>query len=223
MTYLRAIMAIAKKDIMIQFRRPFELFAMFLFALISLLAFAFGMGGDISPEIGSAMLWVIIFLTGMFGFAPVFLSEVDTGTLKGISVAPIPAWAVYLGKVTYGFFLMITVEVFLIPISMVLFGFSLSFTNPYVYATFILGTLDLATVGSMASALTLPVESKATIFPLVYFPTATSALILLVELTRGLVMGPLLIGLDILLKLVAGHLFAMMLLSASIFNYVLTN
>ncbi|MFW9909411.1 MAG: heme exporter protein CcmB [Candidatus Thorarchaeota archaeon] len=219
---ISAALAIAKKDILTQIRRPFEVFAMFLFALIAVLAFSFGMGGDVDPEIGGAMLWVIIFLTGMFGFAPVFLSEVETGTLKGLSIAPIPAWAVYFGKVIYGFVLMGIVEIFLIPITMALLGFNLNLLEPMLYATFIIGTLDLAAVGSMASALTMPSESKATIFPLVYFPTATSALILLVELTRGLVVGPGIIELSFLLELLAGHMFVMVTLSATVFHYALT-
>ncbi|MCK5150255.1 MAG: heme exporter protein CcmB [Candidatus Thorarchaeota archaeon] len=219
---LSAAFAIAKKDIITQIRRPFEVFAMFLFALIAVLAFAFGMGGRVDPEIGGSMLWVIIFLTGMFGFAPVFLSEVETGTLKGISISPIPAWSVYLGKVIYGFVLMGMVEIFLIPITMGLLGFNLNPADPMLYATFILGTLDLAAVGAMASALTMPSESKATIFPLVYFPTATSALILLVELTRILVVGPGLLALGLLLQLLAGHLVVMVTLSAVVFQYALT-
>jgi heme exporter protein B len=219
---ISAALTIAKKDILTQIRKPFEVFAMFLFALIAVLAFAFGMGGSVDPEIGGSMLWVIIFLTGMFGFAPVFLSEVETGTLRGISISPVPAWAVYFGKVIYGFVLMGIVEVFLIPITMALLGFSFDFSDPMFYAVFIIGTLDLAAVGSMASALTMPSESKATIFPLVYFPTATSALILLVELTRILVVGPGLIALSLLLQLLAAHMFIMVTLSAVVFQYALT-
>ncbi len=218
-----AALAIARKDILSQIRRPFEIFAMFLFALIAVLAFAFGMGRNLDPEIGSAMLWVIIFLTGMFGFAPVFLSEVESGTLRGISVAPVPAWAVYLGKVIYGFIIMGVVEVFLVPMAMLLLGFSLDPTNPLLFLTFIIGTLDLAAIGSMASALTMPSESKATIFPLVYFPTATSALILLIELTRGLAVGPGLIPLSYLLEILAAHLLAMVTLSAAVFEFTLTS
>jgi heme exporter protein B len=223
MTAINAALTIAKKDIRSQFRKPFEIFAMFLFSLIAVLSIAFGMGGDVDPEIGSAMVWVIIFLTGMFGFAPIFLSEVETGTLRGISIAPIPAWAVYVGKVIYGFFIMGIVEVFLIPITMVLFGFSFNVFDPMFIVTFVVGTLDLAAVGSMASALTMPSESKATIFPLVYFPTATSALILLVELTRGLVIGPGVIALGFILQLLLAHLIAMVTISAAIFHYALTS
>ncbi|MDF1541458.1 MAG: heme exporter protein CcmB, partial [Candidatus Thorarchaeota archaeon] len=127
---ISAALAIAKKDIRTQMRRPFEVFAMFLFALIAVLAFAFGMGGNVNPEIGGSMVWVIIFLTGMFGFAPIFLSEAETGTLKGLSIAPIPAWAVYVGKVIYGFVLMGIVEIFLLPITMALLGFSLNLADP---------------------------------------------------------------------------------------------
>ena len=115
---LSAAVAIAKKDILTQFRKKFEVFSMFLFALIAVLAFSFAVvtGGSVPEEIGSALLWVIIFFTGMFGFAPIFLSESETGTLRGLATAPIPAWSVYLGKVIYGFFLMGLVEIFLVPI-----------------------------------------------------------------------------------------------------------
>jgi len=220
---ISAAFAIAKKDILTQMRRTFEVCAMFLFALISVLAFAFGMGGDVNPEIGGSMVWVIIFLTGMFGFAPIFLSEVETGTLKGLSIAPIPAWSVYVGKVIYGFVLMGIVEIFLLPITMALLGFSLNLADPMLYAVFIIGTLDLAAVGAMASALTMPSESKATVFPLVYFPTATSALILLVELTRILVVGPGVIEIGLLLQLLSMHTFIMVTISAAVFQYALTS
>ncbi|TET09246.1 MAG: hypothetical protein E3J86_08755, partial [Candidatus Thorarchaeota archaeon] len=189
---LSAAFAIAKKDIVIQLRKKFEVFSMFLFALIAILAFSFAIvtGGSVPKEIGSALLWVIIFFTGMFGFAPIFLSESETGTLRGLAIAPIPAWSVYLGKVIYGFVLMGLVEIFLVPIISVLFGFSFLNDVPLAIATLLVGTLDLAAVGAMASALTMPSESKATVFPLVYFPTATSGLRLVIEITRIIVLAP---------------------------------
>ncbi|MHA2160556.1 MAG: heme exporter protein CcmB, partial [Candidatus Thorarchaeota archaeon] len=162
---LSAAFAIAKKDIVTQFRKKFEAFSMFLFALIAVLAFSFALvtEGSIPQDVGSAMLWVIIFFTGMFGFAPIFLSESETGTLRGLATAPIPAWSVYLGKVFYGFILMGIVEIFLVPIISILFGFSFLNDLPLIIATLVVGTLDLAAVGSMASALTMPSESKATV------------------------------------------------------------
>ncbi|MHA1926553.1 MAG: heme exporter protein CcmB, partial [Candidatus Thorarchaeota archaeon] len=150
----------------------------------------------------------------------------ETGNLKGLSLAPIPGWSVYLGKVIYGFILMGLVELFLVPIAMGLLGFSFaSDISPLlIVATFVLGTLDLAAVGAMASALTMPAESKATVYPIVYFPTATTALILLVEITRMLAIGIPIIGPGIseLLILLGGHVFAMVTLSAAVFQFTLT-
>ncbi len=222
---LGAALAIAKKDILTQFRKRFEIFSMFLFALISVIAFSFAVvtGGSVSEEIGSALLWVIIFFTGMFGFAPIFLSESETGTLRGLATAPIPAWSVYLGKVVYGFTLMGIVEVFLVPIVTVLFGFSLFNNFPLALATLLIGTLDLAAVGSMASALTMPSESKATVFPLVYFPTATSGLMLLIEITKIAVLGPGLISVVIIFEMLLAHLIAILTLSASVFHFALSS
>jgi len=221
---LSAAFAIAKKDILIQFRKRFEVFSMFLFALIAVLAFSFAVvsGGAVPEEIGSALLWVIIFFTGMFGFAPIFLSESETGTLRGLATAPIPAWSVYLGKVIYGFFLMALVEIFLVPIIMVLFGFSILSDLPLALATLMIGTLDLAAVGSMASALTMPSESKATVFPLVYFPTATSGLMLLIEITKIIVLGPGLVPVMLIFEILVAHLIAMLTLSASVFHFALS-
>ncbi|MFW9799293.1 MAG: heme exporter protein CcmB [Candidatus Thorarchaeota archaeon] len=236
---LSSALAIAKKDILTQMRKRFEIFSMFLFAMIAVFALGMVLSSAVVQvaetavrlrvltEIGSGMLWVVVFFTGMFGFAPVFISESETGTLRGLSLAPIPAWSVYLGKVVYGFFLMGVVELFLVPISMALLGFTFSpeISPLVVFGTFCLGTLDLAAIGAMASALTMPAESKSTVYPLVYFPTATSALILLVEITRifatGIpVIGP---GLVQLLQLIVGHLFIMMTLSAAVFQFTLTS
>lgn len=218
-----AAFTIAKKDILSQTRKQFEFFSMFLFALVSVLAFAFAVAGTVEPESASALVWVIIFLTGMFGFAPVFISESETGTLRGLSLAPIPAWSVFIGKVFYGFVLMGIVEIFLIPICMGLLGFSFNADFITIIIVFTLGTLDLAAVGAMASALTMPAESKSTIYPVVYFPTATSALILLIEMTRILVAGPGFIPIMTLIQTLCVHLIAMMTLSATVFHYTLSS
>ncbi len=221
---LGAALAIAKKDIVIQFRKKFEAFSMFLFALIAVLAFSFALvsEGSVPQDVGSAMLWVIIFFTGMFGFAPIFLSESETGTLRGLATAPIPAWSVYLGKVFYGFVLMGIVEIALVPIITVLFGFSFQNDIPLTIATLLVGTLDLAAVGSMASALTMPSESKATVFPLVYFPTAVSGLMLLIEITKIIVIGSGLIPVMLIFEILLAHLVAMLTLSASVFHFALS-
>jgi len=222
---LTAAFAIAKKDIVTQLRKKFEAFSMFLFALIAVIAFSFALvnQGSIPEEVGSAMLWVIIFFMGMFGFAPIFLSESETGTLPGLATAPIPAWSVYLGKVIYGFIIMGIVELFLVPIISVLFGFSILNDIPLAIATFAIGTLDLAAVGAMASALTMPSESKATVFPLVYFPTATSGLMLLIEITKIIVIGPGLIPVAIIFEMLVAHLVAILTLSASVFHFALSS
>ena len=231
-------LAIAKKDLITQMRKRFEAFSMFLFAIIAVFVLGLVLFSStfiiadsptriqVMTEIGSGMLWVVVFFTGMFGFSPVFISESETGTLKGLSLAPIPGWSVYLGKVIYGFLLMGLVEIFLVPIAMGLLGFAFApeISPLYILVTFVLGTLDLAAVGAMASALTMPAESKATVYPIVYFPTATTALILLVEITRMLAIGLPIIGPGIieLLILLLGHVFAMVMLSAAVFQFTLT-
>ncbi|MHA2021781.1 MAG: heme exporter protein CcmB [Candidatus Thorarchaeota archaeon] len=232
-------LAIAKKDLVTQMRKRFEAFSMFLFAIIAVFVLGLVLSSAtfivpdpdtrliVMTEIGAGMLWVVVFFTGMFGFSPVFISESETGTLKGLSLAPIPAWSIYLGKVIYGFILMGLVELFLVPISMGLLGFTFAAdVSPiFILATFCLGTLDLAAVGAMASALTMPAESKATVYPIVYFPTATTALILLVEITRMLAIGIPLVGPGIfeLLVILSGHVFAMVTLSATVFHFTLTS
>jgi ABC-type transport system involved in cytochrome c biogenesis permease component len=233
-----AALAIAKKDLLTQIRKRFEIFSMFLFALIAVLLFSFTvdfqwwqsfpnevlqeMLPQIIREFVGGTLWVVIFFMGMFGFAPIFLSEAETGTLSGLAVAPVPAWAIYLGKVIYGFALMAIVEVFLIPTFSILFNVNLFVDIPLALAMLTMGTLDLAAVGSMASALTMPSESKATVFPLVYFIPATSALILLIEITKILLGVSVLGSIVLLFEMLMAHLVAMLTLSASVFHFALT-
>ena len=222
MSGIKAAMTIAKKDIRSQMRKKFEIFAMVLFSMVSVLAFALASEGDVAPDAASGFLWVIIFLTGMFGFSPVFLSEVESGTLRGLALTPTPAWSVYLGKVIYGFILMGVVEIFLIPIALVLMNFTFAGDLGLVALVFLMGTLDLAAVGSMASALTMPAESKATIYPLVYFPPAITGLILLLQITRALAVGTILLTMGFLFQLLLAHLIAMLTLSGAVFHFALT-
>jgi ABC-type transport system involved in cytochrome c biogenesis permease component len=114
------------------------------------------------------------------------------------------------------------VEIALVPIITVLFGFSFQNDIPLTIATLLVGTLDLAAVGSMASALTMPSESKATVFPLVYFPTAVSGLMLLIEITKIIVIGSGLIPVMIIFEILLAHLVAMLTLSASVFHFALS-
>jgi ABC-type transport system involved in cytochrome c biogenesis permease component len=233
-----AAFTIAKKDLLTQLRKRFEIFSMFLFAMIAVILFSLTVDlqwwqnvpseelqatiPQLIKEFVSGTLWVVIFFMGMFGFSPVFLSEAETGTLSGLVIAPVPAWSVYLGKVIYGFALMAIVEIFLIPIFSVLFGINL-FTDAFMaVALLVLGTLDLAAIGSMASALTMPSESKATIFPLVYFIPATSALILMIEITRILLGVTVLGSVVFLFEILIAHLVAMLTLSATVFHFALT-
>jgi heme exporter protein B len=235
---IAAALTIAKKDLLTQLRKRFEIFSMFLFAMIAVILFSLTVDlqwwqnfpnedirltiPQLIKEFVSGTLWIVIFFMGMFGFSPIFLSEVETGTLSGLVVAPVPPWSVYLGKVIYGFVLMAIVEVFLVPIFSILFSVNLFSDILLALSLLVLGTLDLAAVGSMASALTMPSESKATVFPLVYFIPATSALILLIEITKILLGITVLGSIVFLFEILIAHLIAMLTLSASIFHFALT-
>ena len=65
-------------------------------------------------------------------------------------------------------------------------------------------------------------SSKSTVFPLVYFPTATSGLMLLIEITKILVLGPGLIPIVLIFEILLAHLIAMLTLSASVFHFALS-
>jgi heme exporter protein B len=222
---LMHIFHITLKDLQLEFRRKYEVISMITFAFISVLVSSFSLG-PFSPyanELLPALLWIVFLFTGMLGFYTVFAREMEQGTINGLRVLPTSSQTILIGKIIYGFLLMSVVEVFVVPLSTVLFNYSFNSSPLFIVLVFALGTLDLAVVGATVSGLTMYTESRTILIPLLTFPLVLPVIIPSVILTKNLVYG-LAFSLELPeLRIISLSLVALLVASILLFEYIFTD
>lgn len=220
---LKCVIYIASKDLLAEMRRKYEIFSMLTFAITSIIVFRFSFG-MVSPDVYQAIpaiIWVVILFAGMFGFSTVFTRENDQGTLDGLRMLPVSTQSIFLGKVIYGFLLMGIIEVVLIPLSMMFYGYTFNSSFPMIVLVFILGTLDLSVVGALVSGLTMYTESRTLLIPLLMFPLVLPIVIPIVTLTQKLILGIEFYSALPELRLISLTLVALTAAALLLFDYVL--
>lgn len=222
---VKSIILIAKKDIAVEIRRKYEVFSMITFAFISVLVASFSLGPffPYANDVVPSLIWIILLFTAMLGFNTTFTREMEQGTINGLRLLPISYSLILIGKILYGFLLVAVIELFVIPLSIVLFGYSLISHPLLVIFVFILGTLGLAIVGAMVSGLTMYTESRTILAPLLTFPLVLPIIIPSATLTKKLVTG-VVFSLDIPeLRIILLSIVALGVATAMMFRFVFTD
>jgi heme exporter protein B len=121
---------------------------------------------------------------------PSFTREQTNDTLAALRLAPIDPTAVLAAKImANGCFLLIA-EVLLLPIFAALYNLRLWPILGRLSAVMILGTLALATIGTVFSAISSQARMRELLLPLLLLPLLTPALIASTEATAGLLEDP---------------------------------
>src|SRR5260221_13810146 len=98
--FLRAVLAIAGKDLRAELRSRQLLAAMGLFALLATMTFYYTLESrpDVRAAALPAVLWATIVFAGTLGLNRSLAQEHDRGTLDALLLAPIDRAALFYGK-----------------------------------------------------------------------------------------------------------------------------
>ena len=170
--YLRLVWAIARKDLLVEFRTRERLTAMGAFVVLIGVLFNFSIDTALvrPQDIAAALIWMTIIFGGMLGLGNTFRLEQEDGALSGILQSPIPLDALYLGKVL-GNFILLSAMVALVFAVFALF-FSLQFAgNPIT----LLGVVSFGVVGfvsltTLFSAMATRSSMGESLLPVLVFP-----------------------------------------------------
>ena len=188
--YFRVIGAIVWKDLAAEFRSRELLSAMVVFALLVILIFnfAFDLRAENSQTLAPGVLWVAIAFAGMLGLSRSFVLERDRGVLEGLLLAPVDRSAIYFGKMIGNVLFISLVEIVILPIFIILFNQPLTIL-PLLVGIVILGTIGLAGVGTLFSAMAVHTRAREVMLPIMLFPVIVPVLLSAVRLTGGLLDG----------------------------------
>ncbi len=217
-----AALAIARKDLTIEFRTRTAFVAAAMFSIIGLATFFFVWDQSrVSPlDMAPGVLWVVFVFAGLLGVQRSFAIEQVDRAIDGLLLAPVDREAVYLGKVMSNIVFVGAVQLVSIP------GVALFYNLPFdgslltILGVAMLATIGLASVGTLFSAMAVNTHMAELLLPLFTLPFFLPIVLPASQLSAGALNGrPLSESADYLKLLIA---FDIIFLTASALAYPYT-
>jgi len=170
--YLRVVVALAGKDVLLE-RKSFEtLVATASFALLVALLFHFAF--DVSSAEGARFfpgaLWIAILFSGTIGMARSARADEVDGRGRGAALAPVDRSAIFVGKCLYHMALMAVVEAVATPVFVAAFALRGIALPHLVILGLFLGTWGFVALGTLLAGATAGERSTGLLLPVVLFP-----------------------------------------------------
>ena len=181
MALARHALAIAWKDIRLEFRSRETILSALVFGLIVVVVFNFGLyqGPGSLARVAPGLLWVAYAFIGVLAMNRAFTREMEQGGLDGLLAAPISRDAVFLGKALSSLTFMLVIEAILLPIFVVMLG--LPALSPALGLIVLLATIGFATVGTFFAGIAVQTRSREILLPVLFFPVVVPVIIAAVE------------------------------------------
>lgn len=178
--------AILEKDIRCELRSKQTWISMGLFALLVLVIFnfAFDLRVDNKAAVAPGALWVSFIFASLLGLGRTIAAEQDHGSLDRLLLCPVDRKAIYLAKLLGNLLFIGVVEIVALPIFAALFNIPL-FLGPLIPIV-LLGTLGIATIGTIFSAMAAATRARELLLPLLVFPLIVPVVIGAVRATGSL-------------------------------------
>ena len=218
---LSVALKLARKDLIVELRRPHELLSIIAFTLSSIIVSSFSWRTllILDPLVISAAMWVVIFFASILVLTTSFAREVDRGTIDGLRSIPCPPFAVLAGKMIYGMVTLVIVLLSLIFSSLIFLNMSTALI-PGLILIFTIGAIDFALMGSMMSAVLMYSEGKNLLLAFLFFPVSVPILLPGIQAVAKILAGETLMALMPELRLLFAFMLAVVAASLTLFQEI---
>ena len=222
-SYVHLVWAIARKDLLVEFRTRERLTSMGAFAVLIGVLFNFSIDTAVvrPQDIAAALIWLTIIFGGMLGMGRTFRLEEEDGALAGILQSPIPLDALYLGKVLGNFVLLSVMAALVFTV----FGafFSLRFSgNPItLVAVVALGVLGFVSLTTLFSAMATRSSMGESLLPVLVFPLLVPVVVYGTTATDRLFAGRPVVEVGGNLRMLAAFAIMFTVAGAWLFRFVI--
>lgn len=190
---MRAVAAIARKDLLVELRTKESVPAMALFAVTTFVIFHFGLDRDrLEGELASGVLWVTLLFAAILGINRLFVAEREQGGFDGILMAPIERTSLLLAKAGALMVYLVALELIALPV-FALFFIEEGFWEavPRLAAVILLADLGLAFVGAMLASIAVHTRARDLLLPILLLPLTVPVMIGAAAATKPLLSVPL--------------------------------
>ena len=173
MTYFGDVVALARKDLLLELRARDTLPAMVLFVLSTFVVFHFVLPSSASELATKGLLWVAIMFTAILGLTRAFAAERDEGVIDGLVLATRDRSAIWLGKALSVLAFLLLAEVVALP------AFALFFSgiDGRTVAGVALADVGICAVGTLLAGMAASSHARELLLPLLFLPLAIPVVI----------------------------------------------
>ena len=212
--FRRALGAVLVKDGLCELRTRYAFSTLMMFALVTLSSVSMTLGSiTLAPEMGAALLWIILFFCAMAGLSRVFVQEQEAGTMFALRLY-VPGQAVLFGKLLFNMGMLTLLTVLVVPLFVLFLNVDIpgGFALPLILLA---GDLGIAAASTLTAAMVAKSQGKSALFAVLTFPVLLPQFLAVISATaKVLSQGEIapgewlfMIGYDVVLCIAASILF----------------
>ena len=169
MRFATVAVAIARKDLMSEWRTRELVPALAQFVVLALVIANFGFQIDSrnASAIAPGVLWLALVFAGLIAFGRAFAAEREQATLEAMLMTGAPASAIFAGKALAAGLLLVVCEAVLLPALGLLFGVDVS---AGLVGAVLLATIGMAALGCLFAAMVAQLRARELLLPLLTLP-----------------------------------------------------
>jgi len=170
--------ALLARDLRLVWRRRGDSLQPALFALLVVVLFALGLGGDAQTlgRVAAAVLWLAVLLAGLLSLDSLFRGDAEDGSLEQWMLAPVPlAWLV--GVRTFTHWATTALPLLLVTPALAELMHLPRGQLPVLLASLALGTPLLSLLGAVVAALTVGMRRSGILVALLALPLYVPVLV----------------------------------------------
>lgn len=188
---LRAVFALAAKDLRLEFRGKAGLLSAVMFAALVLIIFNFSRDPTTVSNIDLApsVLWVTFVFGAVVTLNRAFHLEQENAAFDGLRLAPVSRGAIYFGKLLANLVFVGLVEAVTLPLFILFFDVELGGALPGILAISALATIGFVGVGTVFSAMVVRTRFAELMLPVLLLPFMVPPLIGATQATTRLLAG----------------------------------
>lgn len=219
--YLNVVLAILKKDIIVEFRTKESINSMIVFGLLMVIVFSFVFepSSDTKSEIVGGIFWVSIIFSSLLGLSKSMLNEISGGNFDAMLLAPVDSTAIFFGKFITNMIFLTFLEIVILPLFTVFYNINIV-THPLMILIIFLTTYAFALIGTLFSIISVKSRTREVMLPILLLPIMIPVLLASILSTNIFVAGADIESSYLWIKLLAGFDIIFTAVIFAIFSFV---
>jgi heme exporter protein B len=190
-SYGSTVWTVLMKDLTIELRtREIVTTAGFFGVLVALMAsVAYATGTATTVRVAPGTLWLSVAFASILALGRTWQREREDSCFIGLLTTPLPRGALFLGKAAGVFLFVTAIELVVLPVVALVLHVELLEVGGQVVILLVLGTIGVASTGTLFGAMTVRTRARDLALATVLFPLLSPTLISGVAATREILQG----------------------------------